>query len=32
MRRLGFLDDRLNAPIAGFLSAFSLKIEAKGRK
>lgn len=32
MRRLGYLDDRINAPIAGFISALSLGIEAKGRK
>ena len=31
-RRLGCKDDRINAPIAGFLSAFSLAIEAKSRK
>lgn len=32
LRRLGYHDDRINAPIAGFLSALSLRIEAKGRK
>jgi len=32
LRRLGYHNDRLNAPIAGFLSALSLRIEAKGRK
>ena len=32
LRRLGYHDDRFNAPIAGFLSALSLRIEAKGRK
>jgi len=32
MRRLGQLDDRINAPIAGFISAFSLAVEAKARK
>ncbi len=32
LRRLGYLDDRINAPIAGFISALSLGIEAKGRK
>ena len=32
LRRLGCTDDRINAPIAGFLSAFSLAIEAKSRK
>ena len=31
-RRIGCNDDRINAPIAGFLSAFSLAIEAKSRK
>ena len=32
LRRFGYHDDRLNAPIAGFLSALSLRIEARGRK
>jgi len=32
LRRFGCIDDRINAPIAGFLSAFSLAIEAKSRK
>ena len=32
MRKMGYLDDRVNAPIAGFLSALSLGLEAKGRK
>ena len=32
MRRIGFTNDHINAPIAGFLSAFSLLIEAKSRK
>jgi hypothetical protein len=32
LRRIGFHDDRINAPIAGFLSALALGIEAKGRK
>lgn len=32
LRRLGYHDDRVNAPIAGFISALSLAIEAKGRK
>lgn len=32
MRRLGCTDDRINAPIAGFISAFSLAIETKQRK
>jgi hypothetical protein len=32
LRRLGYHDDRINAPIAGFCSALSLGIEAKGRK
>lgn len=32
LRRLGCKDDRINAPIAGFISAFSLAIEAKSRK
>ena len=31
-RRLGCLDDRINAPIAGFISALSVKVEPKGRK
>ena len=32
MRRLGSLDDRKNAPIAGFISAFSIMIDAKNRR
>jgi hypothetical protein len=32
MRRLGCHDDRINAPLAGFISAFSLAIEGKARK
>jgi hypothetical protein len=32
LRRLGCHDDRINAPIAGFISAFSLAIEGKARK
>lgn len=32
LRRMGYQDDRINAPIAGFLSALSLSIEAKGRR
>ena len=32
MRKMGYLNDRINAPIAGFLSALSLGLEAKGRK
>ena len=32
MRRLGSLDDRKNAPIAGFVSAFSLMIDVKHRR
>jgi hypothetical protein len=32
LRRLGCHNDRINAPIAGFISAFSLAIEGKARK
>ena len=32
MRRLGSLDDRKNAPVAGFISALSLMIDAKNRR
>ena len=32
LRRLGSLNDKINAPIAGFFSALSLMIEAPGRK
>jgi hypothetical protein len=32
LRRFGSLDDRINAPIAGFVSALSLAIEGKARK
>jgi hypothetical protein len=32
MRRLGSLDDRKNAPVAGFISALSLMIDAKSRR
>ena len=32
LRRLGSLDDRKNAPIAGFISALSLMIDAKNRR
>lgn len=32
LRRMGYHNDRINAPIAGFLSALSLGIETKGRK
>ena len=32
MRRLGSLDDRKNAPIAGFISALSLAIDVKNRR
>jgi len=32
LRRLGFTNDQVNAPIAGFISAWSLKIEVKARK
>lgn len=32
LRRLGSKSDKVNAPIAGFLSAWSLAIEARGRK
>lgn len=31
-RRIGCHNDRINAPIAGFFSALSLRIEAKSRK
>ena len=32
MRRLGSLDDRKNAPVAGFISALSLAIDVKIRR
>ena len=32
MRRIGQLDDRINAPLAGFISAFSLAVEGRSRK
>ena len=32
LRRIGYHNDQINAPIAGFFSALSLGIEAKGRK
>ncbi len=32
LRRMGYEDDRINAPIAGFISALSLGVEAKGCK
>ena len=32
MRRLGSLDDRKNAPVAGFVSALSLMIDVKHRR
>ena len=32
MRRLGCHHDKINAPIAGFVSAFSLAIDVKPRK
>ena len=32
LRKAGYLDDRINAPIAGFLSALSLGLEARSRK
>ena len=32
LRRLGSLDDRKNAPVAGFISALSLMIDAKSRR
>ena len=32
LRRLGSLDDRKNAPVAGFISALSLMIDAKNRR
>lgn len=32
MRRLGSLDDRKNAPVAGFISALSLAIDVKNRR
>lgn len=32
LRKAGYMDDRINAPIAGFLSALSLGLEAKSRK
>ena len=32
MRRLGSLDDRKNAPVAGFISALSLMIDVKNRR
>ena len=32
LRRLGSLNDRINAPIAGFISAFSLALDVKSRK
>ena len=32
LRRFLSQDDRINAPIAGFFSAFSVGLEGKGRK
>jgi hypothetical protein len=32
LRRLGCHNDRINAPIAGFISAFSLALDVKSRK
>ena len=32
LRRLGFHNDKINAPIAGFISAFSLVFDVKQRK
>lgn len=32
LRRMGSLDDRKNAPVAGFISAFSLIIDVKSRR
>ena len=32
MRRLGCLDDRINAPIAGFFSALSIAFDAQHRR
>ena len=32
MRRLGCHDDRLNAPVAGFISALSMAIDASNRR
>lgn len=32
LRRIGIENDFINAPIAGFISAFSLNIEAKARR
>ena len=32
MRRLGCLNDRINAPVAGFFSALTLAIDASHRR
>ena len=32
LRRMGSLDDRKNAPVAGFISGLSLMIDAKNRR